>query len=151
LTVVADAAPLLHFPLEVATVSERVEVSEQAEAVDSTSSSLPATVTRSVIQDTPGASRTNSLEFITVFTPGAYMVHDQLHVRGGHQVSWLVDGVPVPNTSIASNVGPQVDPKDIDYLEVQRGGFSAEYGDRTYGGFNVVAPSGVEGNRQGEL
>ena len=72
------------------------------------------------------------------------MVHDQLHIRGGHQVSWLIDGVPVPNTNIASNVGPQFDPKDIDYLEVQRGGYSAEYGDRTYGVFNVVTRSGFE-------
>src|SRR5262249_30729872 len=133
LTIVADAAPLLHFPLDVASVTERIEVSESSEAVDASSSALPATVTRSVIQDTPGATRTNSLEFITAFTPGAYMVHDQLHVRGGHQVSWLVDGVPVPNTNIASNVGPQFDPKDIDVVEIQRGGYSAEYGDRTYG------------------
>ena len=44
---------------------------------------------------------------ITDYTPGAYVVHDQLHIRGGHQVSWLLDGVPVPNTNIASNVGPQ--------------------------------------------
>ena len=44
------------------------------------------------------------------------MVHDQLHVRGGHQVTWAIDGVPVPNTNIASNVGPQFDPKDIDYV-----------------------------------
>jgi outer membrane receptor protein involved in Fe transport len=78
------------------------------------------------------------------------MVHDQLHIRGGHQVSWLLDGVPVPNTNIASNVGPQFDPKDIDYLEVQRGGYNAEYGDRTYGVFNVVTRSGFERNRQGE-
>jgi len=88
---------------------------------------------------------------ITNYTPSAYMVHDQLHIRGGHQVSWLIDGVPVPNTSIASNVGPQFDPKDIDYLEVQRGGFSADYGDRTYGMFNVVTRSGFERDRQGEL
>src|SRR5262249_8185245 len=114
-------------------------------------SSLPATVTRSVIQDTPGASRTNSLEFIAAFTPGAYMVHDQLHVRGGHQVSWLVDGVPVPNTNIASNVGPQFDPKDIDVVEIQRGGYSAEYGDRTYGAFNVIPRSGFERNREVEV
>ncbi len=83
--------------------------------------------------------------------PGAYVVHDQLHIRGGHQVSWLLDGVPVPNTNIASNVGPQFDPKDIDYLEVQRGGYNAEYGDRTYGVFNVVTRSGFERNRQAEL
>jgi outer membrane receptor protein involved in Fe transport len=74
-----------------------------------------------------------------------------LHIRGGHQVSWLLDGVPVPNTSIASNVGPQFDPKDIDTIEVQRGGYSAEYGDRTYGVFNVVTRSGFERNREAEL
>ncbi len=88
---------------------------------------------------------------ITNYVPGSYMVHDQLHIRGGHQVSWLIDGVPVPNTNIASNVGPQFDPKDIDYLEVQRGGYSAEYGDRTYGVFNVVTRSGFERDRQAEL
>jgi hypothetical protein len=42
------------------------------------------------------------------------------------------------NTNIACNVGAQIDPKDIDYLETQRGGYSAENGDRTYGVFNVV-------------
>src|SRR5262249_32884135 len=73
------------------------------------------------------------------------------HIRGGHQVSWLIDGVPVPNTNIASNVGPQFNPKDVDYLEVQRGGYSADYGDRTYGVFNVVTRSGFERDRQGEL
>ena len=57
---------------------------------------------------------------ITDFVPGAYVVHDQLHVRGGHQTAWAIDGVEIPNTNIASNLGPQIDPKDIDYLEVQR-------------------------------
>jgi len=27
---------------------------------------------------------------ITNYVPGAYMIHDQLHVRGGQQVTWLV-------------------------------------------------------------
>ena len=75
------------------------------------------------------------------------MVHDMLHIRGGHQYSWLIDGVPVPNTNIASNVGPQIDPKDIDYVEVQRGSYDAEYGDRTYGIFNVVPRTGFERDR----
>jgi outer membrane cobalamin receptor len=88
---------------------------------------------------------------ITDYVPGAYIVHDQLHIRGGHQTSWLLDGVPVPNTNIASNIGPQVDPKDIDYLEVSRGGFGAEFGDRTYGVFNVVPRTGFERNREAEL
>ncbi len=149
--VVADSAPLRHFPLELATISQKVEVQADADLIDPTSSTSSTTVTRAEIQQLPGAARTNSLDFITSFTPGAYMVHDQLHIRGGHQVSWLVDGIPVPNTNIASNVGAQFDPKDIDAVEIQRGGQSAEYGDRSYAAFNVIPRSGFERDREAEL
>ena len=74
-----------------------------------------------------------------------------LHMRGGHQVSWLIDGVPIPNTNIASNLGPQIDPKDIDYLEVERGSYDAGYGDRTYGVFNIVPRTGFERDNEAEL
>ncbi len=83
--------------------------------------------------------------------PGSYVVHDQLHVRGGHQVTWAIDGVPVPNTNIASNVGPQFNPKDVDYLEAQTGSYGAEWGDRTYGVFNLAMRNGFERDRQAEL
>lgn len=151
LAVAADSAPLRHFPLELASVSEKVEVSENAQTVDTTSSSSQTTLSRETIDDTPGATRANSLNLITDYTPGAYLVHDQLHVRGGHQVSWLVDGIPVPNTNIASNVGPQFDPKDMDVVEIQRGGYDADYGDRTYGVLNVIPRSGFERDREIEL
>jgi hypothetical protein len=151
LTVVADSAPLRHFPLELASVSEKVEVSESAQTVDTSSSASQTTLSRETIQSTPGATRADSLALVTDYTPGAYLVHDQLHVRGGHQVSWLIDGVPVPNTNIASNVGPQFDPKDMDVVEIQRGGYDADYGDRTYGVFNVIPRSGFERNREIEL
>ncbi len=88
---------------------------------------------------------------ITDYTPGAYMTHDMLHMRGGHQVDWLIDGVEIPNTNIATNLGAQIDPKDIDYLEVQRGSYNADIGDRTYGVFNVVPRTGFERNREAEL
>jgi outer membrane receptor protein involved in Fe transport len=143
-----DAKP--HFSLTVAHAAETVEVQDVAPSINPESSSSTNIVNRAAINETPGADQANSLAMVTDYTPGAYMVHDQLHIRGGHQVSWLLDGVPVPNTNIASNVGPQFDPKDIDYLEVQRGGYNAEYGDRTYGVFNVVTRSGFERNRQGE-
>jgi len=52
---------------------------------------------------------------------------------------------------IAANVGPQIDPKDIDYLEVNRGSYGAEFGDRTYGVFNVVPRTGFERNNEAEL
>jgi outer membrane receptor protein involved in Fe transport len=139
-----------HFSLTVAHAAETIEVQDVAPTINPESSTSTNIVNRAAINETPGADQANSLAMVTDYTPGAYMVHDQLHLRGGHQVSWLLDGVPVPNTNIASNVGPQFDPKDIDYLEVQRGGYNAEYGDRTYGVFNVVTRSGFERNRQGE-
>ena len=151
ITVQSGAAPVLHFALGIAKEEKTVEVSAEPDQIDTQSSSSQSLVSREQIAQTPGADRANSLAMITNFVPGAYVVHDQLHIRGGHQVSWMVDGVPVPNTNIASNVGPQFDPKDIDYLEVQRGGLTAEDGDRTYGNFNVVTRSGFERNREAEL
>ncbi len=135
----------------VGAVTEKVKVTGTAGLIDPQSSRTESFVTRDQIERTPGALRTNSMDLVTQFVPGAYMIHDQLHIRGGHQVSWLVDGVPVPNTNIASNVGPQFDPKDIDTIEIHRGGYSAEFGDRLYGVFNVVTRSGFERNREAEL
>ncbi len=150
-TVESGSAPVLHFALKLSEVTEHVEVSAAAEQVNPESSTTETLVNRKEIERAPGADRTNSLAMITDYVPGATLVHDQLHIRGGHQVSWLVDGVPVPNTSIASNIGPQFDPKDIDYLEVQRGGYSADYGDRSYAVFNVVPRSGFERNNDAEF
>lgn len=141
----------LHFALTLAQTKETVQVTEVAPTVNPESSTTQSVVSREQITQTPGADQTNSMAMITNFTPSAYMVHDQLHIRGGHQITWMLDGVPVPNTNIASNIGPQFDPKDVDYLEVQRGGYSADYGDRTYGVFNVVTRSGFERDRQGEV
>src|SRR5256885_7741418 len=141
----------LHFSLAIAKSKETVEVVDTPATINPESSTTTSVVSREQISQTPGADQTNSLAMITNYVPSAYVVHDQLHIRGGHQVTWLLDGVPVPNTNIASNVGPQFDPKDIDYLEVQRGGYSAEYGDRTFGVFNVVTRSGFERDRQAEL
>ena len=151
IVVSSGAAPVLHFVLALPTRNEQVTVSESTATLETEHVTPTTVVTRAEIADTPGADLTNSLNAITDYVPGAYVAHDQLHVRGGHQVTWAIDGVPIPNTAIASNVGPQIDPKDIDYLEVQRGGYSADYGDRTYGVFNVVPRSGFERNDEGEL
>jgi hypothetical protein len=149
--VTSGSAPVLHFQFRLATATGSVQVNEQPQSVNAESSTPATVVSRDDVDKTPGADQTNSLRMITSFVPGAYLAHDMLHIRGGHQVSWLIDGVPVPNTSIATNVGVQFDPKDIDYLEVQRGSYSAEYGDRTYGVFNVVPRSGFERNNEAEL
>ena len=151
LLVDSSTEPVVHFQLNVAGSKETLEVSGIPEVAPTDSATPITLVNRREIERTPGASRSNSMAMITNFVPGAYVTHDQLHIRGGHQTSWLVDGVPVPNTNIASNIGPQFDPKDIDYMEVNRGSYSAEFGDRTYGVFNIVPRSGFERNNQAEL
>jgi outer membrane receptor protein involved in Fe transport len=151
ITVSSGSAPILHFALELATSKESVQVSGAPEVIHTQASSTQTSLGSQSIARTPGADRTNSMAMVTDYVPGAYMVHDQLHVRGGHQVNWEVDGVPVPNTNIASNVGPQFDPKDADYVEMKTGGYSSEYGDRTYGVFNVIPRTGFEYDNQGEL
>ena len=149
--VISGSEPVLHFALNIAGTKETINVSGTPVAAPTDSSTPTTIVDRIEIARTPGADRSNSMAMITDFVPGAYVTHDQLHIRGGHQTSWLIDGVPVPNTNIASNLGPQFDPKDIDYLEVSRGGYGAEFGDRTYGVFNVVPRTGFERNREAEL
>src|ERR1700676_4745501 len=151
LIVNSGSQPVLHFSLSVASNKETVNVSGSPEAAPTDSATPTTLVSRLDVERTPGADRSNSLAMITDYVPGAYFTHDQLHIRGGHQTSWLIDGVPVPNTNIASNLGPQFDPKDIDYLEVNRGSYSAEFGDRTYGVFNIVPRSGFDRNNQAEL
>jgi len=143
--------PVLHFQLALGSATESVDVSGAPEQIPIDSSTPITMLSRIDIEHTPGASRTNSLAMITDYVPGSYVTHDQLHIRGGHQTSWLIDGVPIPNTNIASNLGPQFDPKDIDYMEISRGSYGAEFGDRTYGVFNIVPRTGFERNNEAEL
>jgi outer membrane receptor protein involved in Fe transport len=149
--VAGGKTPVIHLELPLAKVSEAVTVTEAPDRLNAQSATTQTLVAQQEIAQTAGADQTNSLAMITNFTPGAYMVHDMLHMRGGHQVNWLIDGIPVVNTNIAANVAPLINPKDIADLEIERGGYSSEYGDRTYGFFNVVTPSGFDMNNEAEL
>ena len=149
--VISGSVPVVHFQLQVASANEKVTVSATP-AVVATDSFTPTTLVSSLdIARTPGADGTNSMAMITDYVPAAYVTHDMLHMRGGHQTTWLLDGIPFINTAIAQNLGPQFDPKDLDYVEVNRGSYSAEFGDRTYGVFNVVPRTGFERNNEAEL
>ena len=151
LTLASDTAPILHIELQLSTVQQTATVTTSATTANIDTVTPTTLISRNDIAQTPSATRTNSMAMITDYVPGAYMTHDLLHMRGGHQVSWLIDGVQIPNTNIASNLGAQIDPKDIDYIEVQRGSYTADTGDRTYGVFNVVPRTGFERDRQAEL
>jgi hypothetical protein len=147
-TLESDTSPILHFQLAVAGVKESVLVPETVGSATTDSVTPTEMVSRTDIQQTPGADRTNGMEMITDYVPASYVTHDMLHMMGGHQVNWLIDGVPIPNTNIATNLGPQILPRDIDYLEVYSGSYDADYGDRTYGVFNVVPRSGFEREKE---
>lgn len=149
--VTSNGSGILHFPLAIAAVQQTAEVHAEPETVNPGSVTPETMVSRTEIKETPGADRTNSLAMITDYVPSATMTHDMLHMRGGHQLSWMIDGVPIPNTNIGSNIGPQIDPRDIDTVEVDRGSYGADLGDRTYGMFNVVPRTGFETSRSGEF
>src|ERR1700733_1098768 len=150
-TVASSSSPILHFQLAVAALNQSTVVVAQAEVGNVDSVTPTSLVNRQDIQQTPGADRTNGLQMITDYTPAAYVTPNRLHIGGGHQVDWRIAGVPIPNTNIAANLGPVIDPKDIDYLEIQRGSYDADYGDRTYGIFNIVPRTGFERDNEAEL
>jgi hypothetical protein len=132
--------------------SELAEVTVTATRLPVVASVTPITmVSQEDIENTPGATNVNSLAMITDYVPGAYEAHDMLHVRGGHQTNWLLGGVEIPNTNIAENLGPVLNPRDVETLEVERGGYLADEGDRTYGIFNVIPKSGFSRDNQAEL
>jgi len=147
----SDTSPVLHLQLSIAGANESVVVSGTPVQATMDTVSPTTTIDRQTIRETPGADRTNSLQMITDYVPAAYVTHDMLHMNGGHQLAWMVDGVAIPNTNISANLGPQIDPKDIDYLEVLRGGYDAGYGDRVYGMFNIEPRTGFERDRQCDL
>jgi outer membrane receptor protein involved in Fe transport len=147
----SGSAPILHYQLAVAAAMQEVTVTASPEDLNPDSPRRDILIDSQQISRYAGVDASNSFKIITEFVPGSYMVHDQLHVRGGHQVTWAIDGVPIPNTNIASNVGPQFNPKDVSYLQAETGSYAAEYGDRTFGVFNVAPNSGFERNQQAEL
>ena len=103
------------------------------------------------IMRTPGAMNVNSLAMITDYVPGAYEAHDMLHIRGGHQINWLIDGIEIPDTNIGESVGPEVDPEDIQTLAAERGSYNADEGDRTYGIFNVIPKTGFSADDEANV
>jgi hypothetical protein len=147
--VTSNAIVPIRLKLKLAGLAESVEVSATPETINPESSRTETLTHRLDIERQPDADRSGSLSMITNNVPGTYVMHDHLHARGGHGVTFEIDGVPVPNSNLAA-VGSQFDPKDVDYLESERGGLAANYGDRAYGVFNVIPRSGFEGNKFGD-
>ena len=82
------SAPVLRFTLTMQGVESEVSVTAEAAPVNQDASSPPVTVGESDILRTPGADRAASIAFITDYVPRSFLLHDHLHMRGGHEVSW---------------------------------------------------------------
>ncbi len=151
-TVISGSVPVIHFQLQIASASEKLTVSAAGCRCSHRQPRLPPRSSTALdIERTPGADRTNSLAMITDYVPGAYVTHDKLHIRGGHQTTWLLDGIPVINTDIARTSAPNSIPRTSTTWRSDRGSYGAEFGDRTYGVFNVVPRTGFERNNEAEL
>src|SRR5262249_2714063 len=101
-TVTGDSAVTLHLQLQIAPLRQSVNVIGEPNVASVDTVTPETQISRIDIAQTPGADRTNSLAMIADFVPSAYITHDMLHIRGGHQLSWLIDGIEIPNTNIAS-------------------------------------------------
>lgn len=71
-TVFSGSAPILHFEMGLASQNQSVTVSAASAQTESTTSTT--LVDRLQIQETPGATRSNSLAMITNYVPGAYLM-----------------------------------------------------------------------------
>jgi len=150
---ISGSAPNLELtmPISAATSVVVVRAAAEVEATAPEAASPPVLESGEDILHLPGADRMSSLQFVTETTPSAFVLHDHLHIRGGHQVNWMINGVPVPNTNMSSNVGRALDPKDIEEVQINRGGYGAQAGDRTFGQVNVLTRSGFEFNNDADL
>ncbi len=147
--IIIGSAPNLQLSLALtgAVSSVTVTAESMAEATAPAAASPPVLVSsQQILEGLPGADKMSSLAFITDVTPGAFVLHDHLHVRGGHQIDYIINGVPVPNTNMSSNVGRAMDPKDIEEVEINRGGYGAQSGDRTFAQVNIYTRNGFEFN-----
>jgi len=151
---IVNGAPDVQITLPVSGATTNITVTAETpvEATAPEAASPPTLVSGDqILEGLPGAEQMSSLKFITETAPGAFVLHDHLHIRGGHQIDWIMNGVPIPNTNMSSNVGRVLDPKDIEEVQVNEGGYGAQSGDRTFGQINIFTRSGFEFNNQGEV
>src|SRR5207237_1318801 len=76
LTVISGNAPVLHFLMTIAPVSQRVDVVEDPEAPRTDSPTPTSLIPRQEISQTPGSDPNNSLGIIPNFLPGSYLTHN---------------------------------------------------------------------------
>ena len=76
-----------------------------------------------------------------------------VHMNGDHGViDYVIDGVPIPQ-ALNREIGSEIDPNDISFLDVMEGAYPAQYGLRFGSVLNITTragtgPAGFDGNVQ---
>jgi outer membrane receptor protein involved in Fe transport len=129
----------INFVMEMAPFEETVVVTGAAEVLDTTSSSASTTIERDLSQRLPGSD-----DMFSAFTmSGNVTGGGNVRVGGGSFTdnTYMFDGVDTTDP-VTSTFGANLSADAIEQVEVQTGGFKAEFG-RSMGGIvNAVTKSG---------
>jgi outer membrane receptor protein involved in Fe transport len=128
-----DQTTALDFEMQVEAVGmDEVIVTVQRPVVQRDVSASLANITPEQMENLPVASVADVISLQAGFEPG-------LEVRGsgGNQVAFAVDGISYTNPR-SNNPNTEISFTSIDEVQVQTGGFSAEYGNVRSGLINVV-------------
>lgn len=135
--------------LEVGQVTETVEVTASAQAIEVASSRASTNITANVFDDLPKGRNFGS---ILAMAPGvsaeakggnAGIGGIQVNGASGLENSYIIDGVDVTDVIVGSLRAANAVPLEfLSEVQVKSGGFEAEYGGATGGVINVATKSG---------
>ncbi len=110
------------------------------------------TLNSTILQRSPASG---SFPEFLIQLPGAVRgANGVVHLNGDHGVvNYFVDGVPIPQ-ALNRQLGSEIDPNDISYVDVVEGAFPAQYGLRFGSTLNIstragTGPAGLTGEFRG--
>jgi hypothetical protein len=139
--------------LKVGQVTETVQVVAESPVIDTTSTTVGATLDTETLKKLPvGRNFTDTLYLVPgVSTSGVGRANPSIAGASGLENSYVVDGVNITNTGyggvgsysiVFGSLGSGVTTDFIKETQVKTAGFEAEYGESTGGVVNVVTQSG---------
>ncbi|MFQ5603905.1 MAG: TonB-dependent receptor domain-containing protein [bacterium] len=136
-----DLTTKVNFALEAQVLEgEVVTVVSQSPLVIKDLTSSASKISGVEIEDIPGVI---SVTDAVILMPGVIGEGEEIHVRGGRsgEVVYMIDGIAV-NDPLFNNEVVEVNKYAIDEVELQTGGYNAEYGNVQSGIVNIVPRSG---------
>jgi outer membrane receptor protein involved in Fe transport len=150
-TVNVGQTPRLDFSLQVEGVAEQIQVTADSTVLDFTSSKTATTITAKTIESLP---RGRTFNTVLQLAPGvrpepkagsAGVGGYQVDGASGSENVFIVDGVDVSNVRNASLGASAAVPFEfLQEVQVNSGGFAAEFGGALGGVVNVVSKSGTD-------